>query len=132
MAITDPIANYLTKIRNASAAQHRFVDVTWSQLKEMMTEILKKNGYIENFIVRQGKQGGTIRIFLRFTDKRDGVINGLTRISKPGLRRYVGYKQIPMVFGGMGISILSTSKGVMEGNDARQAKVGGELLCMVW
>ena len=130
MAFNDPIAELLTKIRNAKGAQHRYVDLSFSKIKVEILEILRNHGFIENFLVNEEKH--KIRIFLRYTKTRESVIHGLTRISKSGLRRYIGYLNIPRVFNGMGIAILSTPKGVVDGETARNLKVGGEWLCTVW
>lgn len=130
MAFNDPIAELLTKIRNAKGAQHRYVDLGFSKIKVKILDILKGQGFIENFLVNEEKH--KIRVFLRYTKGRESVIHGLTRVSKSGLRRYIGYLDIPRVFNGMGIAILSTPKGVMDGETARNLKVGGELLCTVW
>ena len=133
MASSDPIADFLTKIRNATRAQHRFVDIRWSKLKQHIAEILKNQGFVESFLVKQdNKNRGTIRIFLKYTDGRRPVIQGIKRVSSPGLRQYVGHLDIPAFFGGLGVSILSTSQGVMAGNDAHHKGLGGELLCLVW
>ena len=130
MAFNDPIAELLTKIRNAKGAQHRYVDLSFSKIKVKILEILKAQGFVENFLVDEKTY--RMRVFLRYTKGRESVINGLTRISKNGLRRYIGYADIPRVFNGMGIAILSTPKGVVDGETARNLKVGGELLCTVW
>lgn len=133
MAMSDPIADFLTRIRNSIAAQHRYVDVEWSKMRQEMAEILKAQGFIESFIVKHDNRNrGTMRLFLKYVEGREPVIKGLTRISKPGLRRYVGHQDIPHFYGGLGLSILSTSQGVMAGNTARDRKIGGELLCLVW
>lgn len=133
MAISDPIADFLTRIRNAIRAQHRYVDVNWSKIKQDIAEILKSQGFIESYLVKQDNRNrGTIRIFLKYNDGRNAVIQGLQRVSKPGLRRYVNHADIPRFYGGLGLSILSTSQGVMAGSDARNRKIGGELLCLVW
>ncbi|NGX57557.1 MAG: 30S ribosomal protein S8 [Chlamydiae bacterium] len=132
MTLSDPVADFLTRIRNAINAQHRYVDIPLSKLKQNIAEILKEKGFIENYIVKSDKSGGTIRIFLKYLRNRASVIRGLKRASKPGLRKYVNYKDIPMFFGGLGLTILSTSKGVMAGVDAAKNNVGGELLCLVW
>lgn len=114
-------------------AEHRYVDVAWSKLKQNIAEILKNQGFIENFLVKQDNmQRGTIRIFLKYAEGRQSVIQGLKRVSKPGLRKYIRYEDIPFFYGGMGVSILSTSQGVMAGLEARKRKIGGELLCLVW
>lgn len=134
MAFSDPVADFLTRIRNALKAQHRYVDISWSKMKQHMAEILKNYGFIENYMVKQeSKQRGTIRIILKYTEGRRPVIQGLKRVSKPGLRKYVGHDDIPYFYGGMGLSIISTSQGLMSGNEAKQVKkIGGELLCIVW
>lgn len=132
-AISDPIADFLTRIRNATRAQHRYVDVSWSVMKQNIAEILKAHGFIDSFLVKQDdRKRGTMRVFLKYTDGRQPVIQGIKRVSKPGLRRYVGHQDIPHFYGGLGLSILSTSNGVMAGFEAMTKKVGGELLCLVW
>lgn len=129
----DPVADFLTRIRNAIRAEHRYVDVSWSKMKESIAEILKSQGYVENYIVKKdAKQRGTVRLFLKYTERRRPVIQGLKRVSRPGLRRYVGHEGIPIFFGGTGLSILSTSQGILAGLEASKRKIGGELLCMVW
>lgn len=130
MAFNDPIAELLTKIRNAKDAQHRYVDLSHSKIKVKLLEILRNHGFIENFLVDE--KNHKIRIFLRYTKDRESVIHGLKRESTCGLRAYIGCDEIPRVFNGMGIAILTTSKGVMDGETARNLKVGGELLCTVW
>jgi small subunit ribosomal protein S8 len=130
MAFNDPIAELLTKVRNAKGAQHRYVDMISSKMKVKILEILKNHGFIENFLVDESQH--KIRVFLRYTKARESVIHDLKRISKGGLRKYVGYSDIPRVFNGMGLAILSTPKGVIDGETARNLKVGGELLCTVW
>lgn len=130
MAFNDPIAELLTKIRNAKDAQHRYVDLSFSKNKVKILEILKSHGYVENFLVNEEKF--KIRVFLRYTKTRESVIRGLDRISTCGLRRYIGYRDIPKVFNGMGLAIVSTPKGIVDGETARNLKVGGEILCTVW
>lgn len=131
--INDPIADFLTRIRNATKAQHRFVDVPWSKIKQNIAEILKACGFIESFLVKHdNSQRGTMRLFLKYDGGRQPIIQGIKRMSKPGLRRYVGYEDIPKFYGGLGVSILSTSKGVKTGSEAVSEGVGGELLCLVW
>lgn len=132
MSMTDPIADMLTRIRNAAQARHKRVDVPASKLKLEIARILLKERFIANYkFVEDGPQG-TIRIYLKYTPDEEPVINGLERVSKPGLRRYCGSGEIPRVFGGMGVSILSTSRGVLSGREAKAAGVGGEILCAVW
>jgi small subunit ribosomal protein S8 len=131
-SMNDPIADLLTRISNASKAEHRFIDIGYSKLKEAIVKILKEKGFIAHYLVKEEKKIGTVRIFLKYTPSRKAIINGLKRISKPSIRRYISYKDIPRVMGGMGIAILSTPVGVLEGGVARHQKVGGELLCLVW
>lgn len=130
MAFNDPIAELLTKIRNAKDAQHRFVDIYFSKIKLKILEILKNHGFIENFLVNEEKR--KVRIFLRYTKNRESVIRGLKRISTSGLRQYIGYREIPKVFNGMGLAIISTPHGVVDGETARNLKTGGEIICTVW
>ncbi len=133
MAISDQIADFLTRIRNGTKARRRYVDIDWSKIKHTIADILKEQGFVENFLVKQDTpQRGTIRIYLKYTEGRRPVIQGLKRVSKPGLRKYVSHEDIPCFFGGLGLSILSTSQGVMPGQEATKRKIGGELLCMVW
>lgn len=130
MAVSDPLADFLTRIRNATKAQHRYVDISWSKMKQSIAEILKKHGFIENYLVNQEER--KMRIFLKYTEGRQPVIQGLKRVSKPGLRQYVKSEDIPMFYGGMGVPILSTSQGVLPGGEAKKRKIGGELLCLIW
>lgn len=133
MAMSDPVADFLTRVRNASKAEKRFVDAPWSKLKESIAAILKEQGFVEDFLVKKDdNQRGTIRVFLKYRQNRIPVIQQMKRISRPGLRRYVKHDDIPTFYGGLGLSIVSTSKGVLSGFDAKKQKVGGELLCMVW
>jgi small subunit ribosomal protein S8 len=131
MAISDTVADLLTRIRNAKDAKHKYVDVQFSKLNQSIVNVLKEKGYITHFLVNEKKR--QIRVFLKYIkNTRDNVIHGLKRVSKPGLRSYVGYKDIPRVFSGLGITILSTPAGVLEGENARELKTGGEVLCHVW
>lgn len=130
MSFNDPIAELLTKIRNAKVAQHRFVDLSFSKNKVKILELLKSHGFIENFLVNE--EQFKMRVFLRYTKDRNSVISDLQRISTSGARRYVGYRDIPRIFNGMGMCILSTPKGILDGETARGLKLGGELLCKVW
>lgn len=132
MRHTDPIADLLTRIRNAGLICHRFVDIPWSKLKESIVGLLKKEGFIESYMVKKEKTQGTIRVFLKYRENRKPLIRGLQRVSRPSVRRYNGYKEIYPVLGGMGISVMSTSKGIMSGKEARMKKLGGEVLCHVW
>src|SRR5579863_7877301 len=129
---TDPIADLLTRIRNGSRARHSRVDVPSSKLKIEIARILKYEGYVANFKVVEEKGKKALRVFLRYTPDRRSVITDLKRVSRPGSRRYVGKTGIRPVVGGMGISILSTPRGVMTGQSARKSGLGGELLCEVW
>jgi small subunit ribosomal protein S8 len=132
MSKTDPIADYLTRIRNATRAKHRKVDIPASNLKKQITRILQEESYINNHVfIDDGKQG-VIRVYLKYDDNDNSVIEGLKRVSKPGYRRYVGKHAIPRVINNLGISVLTTSKGVMTGQDARKMGVGGEILFFVW
>lgn len=128
--LTDPLADMLTRIRNASGAQLPEVEMPHSRLKENVARILKKEGFVNDLKV-VGDKKRTLGISLKYRSRR-GIIEGLKRISRPGLRRYVGAGEIPRVLGGLGVAILSTSRGVMTGTDARTQKLGGEVLCYVW
>jgi small subunit ribosomal protein S8 len=129
---TDPIADLLTRIRNAVRAKHPRVDLPSSKLKVEVARILKDEGYLSNYKVVEEKGKKTLRVFLRYTPDRRSVITDLRRVSRPGSRRYTGKAGIRPVVGGMGISILSTPRGLMTGQSARKAGVGGELMCEVW
>jgi len=129
---TDPIADMLTRIRNSARAKHPRVDLPCSKLKVEIARILKDEGYLVNFKVVEEKGKKTLRVFLRYTSDRRSVITDLKRISRPGSRRYVGKADIRTVVGGMGISIVSTPRGLMTGHAARKEGVGGEMLCEVW
>jgi small subunit ribosomal protein S8 len=129
---TDPIADLLTRIRNATRAKHPRLDLPSSKLKLEITRILKEEGYLTNYKVVDEKGKKNLRIFLRYTPDRRSVITDLKRVSRPGSRRYVGKFEIRQVVGGMGISIVSTPRGVMTGQSARKEGIGGELLCEVW
>jgi small subunit ribosomal protein S8 len=131
--MTDPISDLLTRIRNGAAARHARVDVPASKLKAEVVRIMKEEGFIHTYkVVEESKAKKTIRVFLKYTPDRHSAITDLRRVSKPGNRRYVSSKGVKSVIGGLGISILSTPRGVMTGRDARKANVGGELLCEVW
>jgi small subunit ribosomal protein S8 len=129
---TDPIADFLTRIRNGALAKHPRVEMPSSKMKIELSRILKEEGYLANFKVVEEKGKKTLRVFLRYTPERQSVITDLKRISRPGSRRYIGKTGIRPVVGGMGISILSTPRGLMTGQSARKEGVGGELLCEVW
>ena len=132
MHITDPIADMLTRIRNANSARHDTVDVPASNMKKSIAQILLDEGYIKSFQVIDDGTQGTIRIPLKYNAGKEKVISGLRRVSKPGLRVYVGADELPRVLRGLGIAIVSTSKGVMTDKAARAAHVGGEVLAFVW
>ncbi len=132
MNMTDPIADMLTRVRNASGARHEFVLVPASKMKANIARILREEGFIREFEVLADSTQGTIKIYLNYLDRKTAAINGLKRVSKPGLRVYVNRQEIPRVFGGLGIAILSTPKGVMTGQQAWRNRLGGELLCYVW
>ena len=132
MQITDTIADMLTRIRNANSAKHPTVDVPASNMKKQIAQILVDEGYIKSFRVIDDDKQGVIRITLKYTENKSQVITGLRRVSKPGLRIYSNSKDMPKVMKGLGIAIVSTSKGVMTDKDARKANVGGEVLAFVW
>ena len=132
MQITDTIADMLTRIRNASSAKHDSVDIPASKSKKAIAQILVDEGYIINFsVIEDGKQG-VIRIALKYGPSKSQIISGLRRVSKPGLRIYSSVEEMPKVMRGLGIAILSTSKGVMTDKQARQANIGGEVLAFIW
>jgi small subunit ribosomal protein S8 len=135
MAMTDPVSDFLTRLRNAAAAQHHDVAIPYSKLKTELARILSEQGYIEGYDVlpaAPGNPGGELRVTLKYTQERAPVITGMQRVSRPGRRTYVDHDHIPRVQGGMGTAIISTSKGVMTGHDARRERVGGEVLAKVW
>ena len=132
MAITDPVADMLTRIRNAVKARHDVVLVPASKIKLSIARILKGEGFISDYEVVRGKPHRVIKIYLKYIDNNQPVFAGLERVSKPGLRVYVQRKEIPRVYGGLGIAIISTPSGVMTGQQAWRQGVGGELLCYVW
>lgn len=133
MAVTDPIADMLTRIRNANVPRHETVTIPSSKMKLQLARILKEEGFIEGFDeMRAGTAHAAIKVHLHYRSKDEPAISGLKRVSKPGLRVYVGKKEIPRYYGGMAVSILSTSEGVMTGRQAWRRGLGGELLCYVW
>jgi len=135
MSMTDPVADFLTRIRNGIMAAHETVEIPASKLKTELARILREQGYIEgyeNVAAAQGAAGEKLRVTLKYTENRTSVISGIRRISRPGQRTYVDAKHVPKVLGGMGTAILSTSHGVMTGHDARKAGVGGEVVAEVW
>lgn len=132
MSMTDPIADMLTRIRNASSAGHSSAKIPRSKLKLEVVKILKEEGFIEGYIDVPEKPQGTIKVFLRYDKDNKGVIRGITRISKPGRRAYVGKHDVPRVRNGLGVAILTTPRGVLSDASARRQGVGGEVLCHVW
>ena len=132
MQITDPIADMLTRIRNANTAKHETVDIPASNMKKAIAEILNNEGYIKGYqIIEDGKQG-VIRVTLKYTSNKEKVISGIKRISKPGLRMYAPADELPRVLKGLGIAIISTSKGILTDKEARKLHIGGEVLAFVW
>lgn len=132
MSVSDPIADMLTKVRNAVQARHEKVDVPTSRLKLEIVKILKTEGYIKNFKKIQEENKNIIRIFLKYDDANESVIHGLEKVSKPGRRVYSGYKDLPRVYNGYGTLIVSTSLGVTTGKKASEKMIGGEVICKVW
>ena len=132
MSMTDPIADFLTRVRNGLHADRDEVEMPASTFKAELARILREQGYIEGFAVEPARVGQVLRVELKYTEDRKPVIQGLERVSRPGRRTYVGAGEIPKVQGGMGTTIVSTSSGVMSGHDARRAGVGGELVARVW
>lgn len=132
MNITDPIADMLTRIRNANSAKHKTVDILASKMKTAIAEILFKEGYIKSFEIINNETQGIIRITLKYDEKGNRVIDGIKRISKPGLRVYAGKEELPKVLNGLGIAIVSTSKGLKTDKEAREAGIGGEVLAYIW
>ena len=130
-AVSDPVADMLTRIRNGLRARHQRVDMPSSKLKVELARVLKEEGYISNFKVSEEKKKQTLRVFLRYAPNGSSVITKIGRVSKPGRRVYVGSREVPKVLGGLGVNILTTPQGVMTGKSARRAKVGGEILCNV-
>ncbi len=131
MTVTDPIADMLTRIRNAIMASHDDVLVPSSKMKLSVIKILKDEGFIDRYEVLKGKPQPMIKIHLKYTDEQPAIL-GLERVSKPGLKVYVGKREIPRVYGGLGIAILSTPKGIMTGQEAWRQHLGGEILCYIW
>ena len=130
--LTDPVADMLTRIRNASRAEHEKVDIPASKLKARIAEVLKEEGFIKNFRLIADKKQGTLRVYLKYGTGAERMISGLVRISTPGRRVYVTANKIPSIMGGMGVVILSTSKGILTDRESRRQKLGGEILCYVW
>lgn len=131
MSVTDPIADFLTRIRNAGKAKHKVVDIPASNMKKALAQILLEQKFIHNYTLLSDSKQGILRVHLRYHEGKP-VINGLVRVSKPGIRRYRGKDELPRVRGGLGIAIVSTSKGVMTDIQARKNNVGGEVLAFIW
>ncbi|MBV9214471.1 MAG: 30S ribosomal protein S8 [Actinobacteria bacterium] len=132
MSMTDPVADFLTRIRNGLTADFDDVEIPASRLKIELARILREQGYIEDYEVGPSRVGDVIRVRLKYTEDRRSVITGLERVSRPGRRTYVNSREVPKVLGGMGTAIVSTSRGVMTGHDARRTGVGGEVVAYVW
>ena len=132
MVMTDPIADMLTRIRNANLVRHEKLELPAATIKKEIADILKREGFIRDFEYIEDSKQGVIRIFLKYGSTNERVITGLKRISKPGLRVYAKAEELPRVLGGLGIALVSTSKGIMTDKDARQQQVGGEVLAYVW
>jgi small subunit ribosomal protein S8 len=132
MSVTDPVADFLTRVRNAIRAKQQKVDVPASKLKTEIARILKEEGYVANYKATEENGQKLLRVYLKYGNNNEAAISNLERISKPGCRVYVGRTEIPRVLGGLGINILTTPRGVMTGREARKQGVGGEVLCQVW
>lgn len=131
-AISDPIADMLTRIRNANKARIDFVDMPGSKMKREIAKILLEKGFIKNFEVNEENSNSSLRIYLKFDRDKKGIIKGIKRISKPGLRIYAKNSEIPRILGGLGTVVISTSKGVIAGDEAKKLGLGGEIICYVW
>ncbi len=129
---TDPIADMLTRLRNANVARHEKVEIPGSRVKRSLAEILKREGFIRDFEWIDDSKQGVIRVYLKYTWDKKKVLTSLRRVSRPGLRVYVGRDRLPRVLRGMGIAVISTSKGIMTEREAREKQVGGEVLCYIW
>jgi len=131
MPVTDPVADFLTRIRNAISAKKRFVDIPSSNLKVGLSEILKKSKFIVDYNIMEDNKQNVLRVFLKYVDGEPSI-SGLKRISTPGLRNYVDFENIPRVLNGLGIAIISTSKGLLTDKEAKKAAIGGEVICHIW
>jgi small subunit ribosomal protein S8 len=130
--MTDPIADFLTRIRNAVRAKHKSTDIPASNMKKAMAHILLEQKYINGYSILEDSPQGTIRVYLKYDSEGKSIITGLERISKPGLRKYAGVAEVPRTLGGLGMTIVSTPKGLLTDAQARQQHVGGEILCRIW
>ena len=131
MGMTDPIADMLTRIRNALGAGHKVTDIPHSRMKAVVARVLKREGYIADF-VEEGGARKALRVYLKYVEENEPVIRGMERVSRPGRRSYVSSGEVPRVLGGLGITVMSTSKGIMTGGEARRQHIGGEVLCSIW
>ena len=132
MAVSDPIADMLTRIRNASKARLESVDIPASKMKVEIARVMKEQGFLKGYNILDDKKQGLIRAYLKYVKDGEPVITGIKRISRPGLRQYNEAKNIPNVYSGIGVAVLSTSKGIMTGDEAKKANIGGEVLCYLW
>ena len=132
MTMTDPVADMLTRLRNANSVYHEKVEIPGSKIKRAIAEVLKEEGFIKDYTFTENSKQGIITVVLKYGPQREKVISGLKRISKPGLRQYAKHTEIPRVLGGLGIAIISTSKGIMSDKQARKAGLGGEVIAYVW
>jgi len=132
MSMTDPIADMLTRIRNAGGARFDKVDIPASRMKISLAKIFKEEGFIKNYKVIKDNRQGILRVYLKYSDKQQSLFQGLRRVSTPGCRVYAGHEELPRVQGGLGVAIISTSKGVVTDRQARKLQMGGEVLCEIW
>ena len=132
MTMTDPISDFLTRLRNALKSRHETVDIPISKMKVEVARLMKEEGFIDNFKAMEDKTQGTLRLYLKYGPENENIINGLKRVSRPGRRVYVGGDEISNVMGGYGINIISTSKGILTGKEAKRQNIGGEIICEVW
>lgn len=132
MSMSDSVSDLLTRLRNANRANHEKVDIPFSKMRQEIIRLIKEEGFVKNFKYLEDKRQGTIRVFMKYGPNRERVIKDLKRVSKPGCRVYTNADRIPRVLGGLGVAILSTSKGIMTDRQARRARVGGEVLCYIW
>ena len=132
MTMTDPIADMLTRLRNANSVLHDKVEIPGSKIKKAIASVLKEEGFIKDFTFTENNKQGVLTVTLKYGPKREKVISGIKRISKPGLRMYAKHAELPKVLGGLGIAIISTSKGIMNDKEARKAGLGGEVIAYVW